>query len=497
MNVGYITELKNVRKHPNADRLLLGDCFGNTVCVRTDCKEGQLGIYFQSGLQLSEEFCNVNDLVRRKDENGNDVGGYLDPIKRNIKAISLRGEKSDGLFLPIEALDYCFEDDKAINHFSKGDTIDTVNGKEICCKYIPKNSSSSGKYKNKNKNNSKSKRKINIAPTFFEHVDTDQLAYNLNAFKPGDLVEITLKMHGTSQRTGYLKVFKGYKCKNKLEQFCLNLLDKEDHLTKFKQKIYDNIIKQATPIYDWDYISGTRRTIMSKDKPEFYGTDEFRRIHERALIGKLHKGETIYYEVVGYTDNKTPIMGSCSNDKLGKDFVKKYGRVTTFDYGCDPNGLQDHNTLISVTVSENEDKILEFNSKRQSDFYAYRMTMTNEDGEVVEYSYDYMKYRCEQMGVKVVPLFAKVILPSEEYFDEEHSVGNYVKEMAEQYYDGPDPIGKTHVREGVVVRIVNRPTFKAYKHKNHEFKMLSGIITEQIADSETADDMEADILTEL
>ena len=29
----YITELKNVRKHPNADRLLLGDCFGNTVCV--------------------------------------------------------------------------------------------------------------------------------------------------------------------------------------------------------------------------------------------------------------------------------------------------------------------------------------------------------------------------------------------------------------------------------------------------------------------------------
>ena len=93
MNVGYITELKNVRKHPNADRLLLGDCFGNTVCVSTDYKEGQLGIYFQSGLQLSENFCNVNDLVRRKDENGNDVGGYLDPIKRNIKAISLRGEK--------------------------------------------------------------------------------------------------------------------------------------------------------------------------------------------------------------------------------------------------------------------------------------------------------------------------------------------------------------------------------------------------------------------
>ena len=29
----YITTLKNVRPHPNADRMKLADCFGNTVCV--------------------------------------------------------------------------------------------------------------------------------------------------------------------------------------------------------------------------------------------------------------------------------------------------------------------------------------------------------------------------------------------------------------------------------------------------------------------------------
>lgn len=33
MYKAYITELKNVRAYPNADRLQLGDCFGNTVCV--------------------------------------------------------------------------------------------------------------------------------------------------------------------------------------------------------------------------------------------------------------------------------------------------------------------------------------------------------------------------------------------------------------------------------------------------------------------------------
>ena len=41
-------------------------------------------------------------------------------------------------------------------------------------------------------------RQRQIAPLFTEHCDTEQLAYNLSAFKPGDEIEITLKMHGTS-----------------------------------------------------------------------------------------------------------------------------------------------------------------------------------------------------------------------------------------------------------------------------------------------------------
>ena len=41
---GYVTRLKNVRKHSNADRLQLADCFGNTVIVSLDYFEGQLGV---------------------------------------------------------------------------------------------------------------------------------------------------------------------------------------------------------------------------------------------------------------------------------------------------------------------------------------------------------------------------------------------------------------------------------------------------------------------
>ena len=71
------------------------------------------------------------------------------------------------------------------------------------------------------------------------------------------------------------------------------------------------------------------------------------------------------------------------------------------------------------------------------------------------------------------------------------SVGEIVKNWAECYYDGPDPIGKTHVREGVVVRIVNRPKFTAYKHKNFSFKCLEGLVkaTAETPDMEEAQDV--------
>ena len=52
---GYITTLKNVRQHPNADRMKLADCFGNTVCVGLDAKEGDIVAYFPTDGRLSVE----------------------------------------------------------------------------------------------------------------------------------------------------------------------------------------------------------------------------------------------------------------------------------------------------------------------------------------------------------------------------------------------------------------------------------------------------------
>jgi hypothetical protein len=129
--------------------------------------------------------------------------------------------------------------------------------------------------------------------------------------------------------------------------------------------------------------------------------------------------------------------------------------------------------------------------------------MTNEDGFVVEYTPDFMRYRCEQMGVKCVPMFYKGFITEDcEFIDNDGStepgdVGAYVMKVAELFYDGPDPIGKTHVREGVVVRIINRPKFTAYKHKNWSFKCLSGIAIADAEASGATEGMSEDMLAEM
>lgn len=449
----YITRIKNMRKHPNADRLQIGECFGNTVIVSMEYEDNQLGVYFPSDGQLSVEFADANNLLRKKDAEGNNIGGYMDPEKRNVTAIKLRGEKSDGLFLPLKSLE-TFGD---ITKLKEGDRIDNFNGHLICEKYIPRTNTRRGHVSCGNKTR---KKKVPTAPLFVEHADTEQLAYNLGAFKPGDEIEITLKMHGTSQRTGYLPVFKGY-----------------------KKTLIDRLLRrEGTPIYDWGYVSGTRRTVLENFEGGYYGSNEFREAHSKFFEGKLNKGEEIFYEVVGFTHTGAPIMGQGNNKKLNdKEFVKQYGETTTFSYGCSPQALP--------AMIKAPEMIEAAPAVPQSDIYVYRMTMTNEDGFAVEYTPDFMRYRCEQMGVKCVPAFAKVFVKDDaviaHHTDGTYSGGNIpdgwtigdaVKNVAEKFYDGPDPIGKTHIREGVVVRIINRPKFCAYKHKNWFFKALEGIV---------------------
>ena len=462
MYCGYVTKVTNIRPAENADKLNLCDVFGNTVVVDKTVNENDLYVYFPCDGQLSLEFCLKNNLLRKLPD-GTPGPGYMDIDKRNVVAIKLRGNKSDGIILPIT----CLESFGDITQLRAGDTIDVFNGHEICKKYIPKSNKRNSAPSGVNKRTRK-RAMIAQVPTFYEHKDTEQLAYNLEAFKPGDYIEITLKMHGTSQRTGNLPVI------------------------TYKRNWFDKLFNlEGKPVSNRECISGTRRTVLHSYDGGYYGDNEFREKYNRFFNGKLWKGETVYYEVVGFTDKGVPIMNDCNNAKTkDEEFIKQYGEITRFSYGCSPEGEFEHYTDGVGTPIYGGIK-----PGTQNDIYVYRMTMVNEDGDVVEYTPDFMRYRCEQMGVKCVPVFWSGIIPENPASADDDTItaGEWIKNKAEQFYDGPDPIGKTHVREGVVVRIINRPIFTAYKHKNFNFKVLEGIVK---ADAEAPDMEEAETLVE-
>lgn len=397
---GYIVTIKNLRSHSNADRLQVATIFGNDVIVGLDVNVGDAGIYFPTDGKLSIDYAVENKLTRN-------MGGYLDDNKRNIKAIKLRGEKSDGLFMPLSSLNRFVD----ISTLNEGDTVTTLGGKLICQKYIPKGR------EGKPMPNQKKKNKVNNYPFFDQHADTAQLAYNTRSLKEGDICYISLKLHGTSQRTA--------------------------HTIKKGSGLWNKFIKMiGFKTNSWEYVTGTRRVTLDSFDGGFYGDNSFRSQWHDLFKGKLQKGEEVFYEVVGYASNDKLIMATCNNKKTkDKEFIKQFGDTTRFTYGCGVG---------------------------ESDVYVYRMTMTNEEGYVVEYPTELVQLRCEQMGVKHVPVFEKFIFTTEE--DMLERVG--------KYENGEDPIDKTHIREGVILRVDNSEKFKAYKQKNFHFKVLEGIIKE-------------------
>lgn len=276
----------------------------------------------------------------------------------------------------------------------------------------------------------KKKKALNLFPLFMQHADTEQLDYNWEKIKQGDTCIVTLKMHGTSQRTAYLP------------------------------KENTGLRKLLRLPKKYDYVTGTRRVVLDKIEETtlggFYGDDSFRKQWHDFFKGKLIKGEEVFYEVVGYMGIDKPIMGDGNNKKTNdKEFIKMYGDTTRFSYGCE-NG--------------------------ECKAYVYRMTYTDNNGYTIEYPWHLVQRRCEEMGIDTVPELEKFVFTTEKV-----ALHKIVKHL-----DIPDPIGKTHVAEGIVLRLDNRIIFEAYKKKGFYFKVLEGLIKDEATepDIEEAQEIE-------
>jgi hypothetical protein len=414
----FVCRLQNVRPHSNADRILLATVYGTQIVVGLDNVDGDLGVYFPTDGQLAEVFCSENNLFRHSQLNKDkEKSGYFEESRR-IRAQKFRGEESDGFWMEITCLDFLGK-----HKLKEGEAFDTVAGTKICEKYITKKTAK--RFKGENKMAIKK----SDYPHFKEHVDTRQLAYFAREVPSGGYCVLTEKLHGTSGRTSNSGV--------------------PQNPWLFKRWI------QRPDKYG--YVSGTRKVILNFQndmEAGFYGDNRFRKeIHDR-LIGLIHKGETVFYEIVGWISKDRTIMPVGNNKKLqDKKFVKKYGAQTIFQYGCEPG---------------------EYN------IYVYRMTMTNPDGFIVEYSWEQICQRCSIMGLKTVP-FLHSFLYYKGSKDDDANTNELIQKVSayisdEDQLPAASILDSRHIAEGVVLRLERGNSFTAFKYKSFHFKVLEGII---------------------
>lgn len=260
-----VVHLKNVRKHYNADRLQIATVYGSQIIIGLDNYEDQKGIYFPTDGCLSEILCKENDLIGYKDpETGERKGGYFDE-KRRVRTQKFRGEKSDGFWLPMESLSFT---GYTLDKLKEGDQFDNLNGIELCKKYIPKRNRIAGSPSNK-------KKKIRKQyPMFHEHLDTAQIAYNLNRIEhelKGAIVTCSEKVHGCVDKDtiintlelGDVSIEFLIKNKKKLHIKTLNIITNEIEYEEIGAFFYKD---NTDNWYEIELIDG-KKIIITGDNP--------------------------------------------------------------------------------------------------------------------------------------------------------------------------------------------------------------------------------------
>ena len=433
-----VTKLSNVRAHSNADKVQLATCHGNQVVIGLNHSEGELGIYFPSDGQLSQGFCSANNLFRKPEMNSDPAAkpGMFDENRR-VRAQRFRGEISDGFWVPMDNFDFIV----GAGLLTEGFEFDEINGIQICEKYI-----NQATLKIARENAGKKTKTAKTSVMFKEHFDTAHFGKHLHEFDYGQTIIITEKLHGTSGRIGHVQVSRDLNWKEKLAK-------------RLGVKVQET---------EWKYLNGTRRVVLEETSGTQYHDPTIRDKAFKLFDGNLRKGETVFFEIVGYESTGASIMPKVDTTKMNdKEFTKRYGKTMPFSYGC---------------------------GELQSKVYVYRMTLTDEDGHTIDYAWDDVVKRCKELGVDHVPHIRTLTL-NELYEQDLKQGGNGdirdIKEtfskMVEAYGSGPSILDETHIKEGVCVRIEGGIANKTYKFKSFEFKVLEGIIKDSgVVDAEEA-----------
>lgn len=415
-NSNYLAKvivLENLRKHSNADRLQVTTIDGNNVITSLNAEIGNVYIYFPIESAINKDYLSWSNSYEDKTLNKDpESRGFFNKHGR-VRAIRLRGEKSEGYIVPARDISSWIEESMGKTYeFSEKDSnveFDTVFDTVLCEKYVNRDALRKLKNaENRQKNNKKTVRDSKmIDGQFHLHIDTAPLrkySYNIN---PKDIVQITKKLHGTSF------VVSKVLCKRKLPWY-------EKLLKKVGVNIQDS---------HYDLVYSSRKVVKNSfiddgSKNHYYGYDLWEDI-AKSLEHTLTDGISLYGEAVGYT-------------KTGAYIQNEY------DYGCEVGKF---------------------------DTYIYRITYTNASGKVFEFSTQQVREYCAKYNIKVVPElyygraedhFCNIVV-------DDNWTDNYVQMLSDVYLEKDCEICRNKVPdEGIVIR---REVFDidVYKHKSFKF----------------------------
>lgn len=275
------------------DNLVAIPLLGYQALVSKNTVLNELMVLFTAESQLSLEYASENNLHRHSDLNKNEAeAGYLEDSRR-VKAIKLRGHRSDALLMPLSSLAFT---GAKLNELQEGDILDVLNGHDIVKKYYVKEP---GTNRRVDKNAVPKFRRVDeiFLPL---HFDTDSYFRNSNAIPDDAEIVVTQKLHGTSVRIANTIVKRKLNWKERLAK-------------KLGVKVAET---------EFDHVYGSRRVIKDPNNPDqkhFYDSsgDDVWTLNGRKIDTLVPENYVLYGELIGWTPEGQPLQKNYTYDVPG------------------------------------------------------------------------------------------------------------------------------------------------------------------------------------
>ena len=282
-----VVEIKNLFPIEGADAIVRTVVNGNNVVVPKTTEVGSRMLYFVSGTKLSAEYCRVNNLYD-KEENNLDTTkrGFVSFKSRRIKCLRLRGVISDGMLMPLSSLS-SMNLPLSTQTMEVGNEFTDIDGVSICEKYIvPTKENNQGGQKTSKTNKLK---ELLLDTQFRFHHETEHFVKHQNKFTQETEVIITRKLHGSSLILANVLLNKKLSLRDKIVSFFgVNVPTEE----------YGIIWSSGKPRGKLPKGIESETNKWETPNPSYYTSDIWARAYKE--IGeKVEKGISIYAEIVG------------------------------------------------------------------------------------------------------------------------------------------------------------------------------------------------------